>query len=428
MKQITPILMALFALNVASGETLQERIYRAADGDTVLVQGGEHLGNLVIDRPITLRGIGQPILRGDGTTNVIQITASNVAIEGFRIRGSGVNLSADHAAIHTTGDYTLIRENRITRSLHGIYVRGASHVRIENNVIRGMDADEAENPPDPMSTFGAGELCASGLSQDRRGNGIHFWNSKGNAISGNEISETRDGIYFSFTNETRVENNRIFKARYGLHYMYSHHNYFSNNRFYENAAGAALMYSKEIIMRDNDFMHHRGQRAFGMVMQSVDRSVLENNRIQGNTTGLYVQNSYGNIARRNQLSQNYIGIRLTSSSMDNTFARNTIADNLHNIDLSGRSVGNHWDENGAGNFWQGATTLDLTQDGVSEIPHREVDLFGSLRKEFPTVAFLSGSPGMKVLQFALQRAPIPNTPYITDQRPLIAPPKVGGSK
>jgi nitrous oxidase accessory protein len=417
----------LFALSTrvmsASDLSLQEKINAAQEGETIVVHGGVHRGNIVIDRGVTLVGVDSPIIQGDATSHVIQITAPNVTLRGFRIRGSGLNLSKDHAGIHVTADHALIESNRITRSLHGIYVRGASQVRIQGNVIRSIDPSELRNADDPMAGFGAGELCASGLSQDRRGNGIHFWNSNGNVVSGNDISETRDGIYFSFTNETRVDNNRVSKARYGLHYMYSHHNSFANNHFSENAAGAALMFSKEIVMRDNHFIRHRGHRAYGVVLQSVDRSVLERNSIRGNTTGIYIQSSYGNVLRRNQLLQNYIGIRLTSSSMDNRFSRNTMAENLHPLDLAGRSVGNHWEENGAGNFWAGATPLDLTHNGISELPHREVDLFGTVRKDFPYIAFLSGSPGMKAMQFALQRAPVPNAPMITDKHPLVAPPK-----
>jgi nitrous oxidase accessory protein len=415
----TPILRA--ATNHAS---LQERIQSAAPGEIIVVQPGVYQGNLIIDRPVSLRGLDQPLIQGDRTGHVIQITAPGVVIEGFRIQGSGVNLSADHAGIHITADQAVVRDNRITRSLHGIYVRAASQVRIEKNVIRGMDPADPALEGDDLSAFGAGELCASSLAQDRRGNGIHFWNSNENSISGNEISATRDGIYFSFTNQTRVENNTIFNARYGLHYMYSHQNLFANNRFFENAAGAALMYSKEIVLRHNQFLRHRGQRAYGILFQSVDRTILQNNLVQGNSTGIFLQNSYGNSARLNRFIQNYVGIRINSSSMDNLFTGNSIENNIHNLDLAGRSLGNQWHENGAGNFWKNAATLDLDHDGVSEMAHTEVDLLGPLRQEFPYVAFLSGSPGLKALQFGLSRAPLPRTPRITDPHPLIASPQI----
>src|SRR5690606_35325336 len=118
--------------------------------------------------------------------------------------------SADHAAIHITAPRAVVRGNRIVESLHGVYVRRADDVRIEGNTILGrMQTMELVNPFEDRLAPGAGELCEVPLGQDRRGNGIHLWNSSGHIITDNVIRDTRDGIYFSFVDRTLVRDNDI---------------------------------------------------------------------------------------------------------------------------------------------------------------------------------------------------------------------------
>jgi len=201
--------------------------------------------------------------------------------------------------------------------------------------------------------------------------------------------------------------------------MYSDANEIAGNSFTDNAAGAALMFSKDLTIRDNCFTDHRGQRAGGIVLHSVDYSRIEKNHIARNRTGLYLQNCNGNTFTENRLVQNYIGFRLPGSSTGNFFQENSSADNLHNVDLAGRDSGNRWDDGARGNYWRGSASPDLDGDGVGEWPHREADILGPYRQDFPLVALLSASPFAQGAQFAFQRAPVPEIPTIRDNRPLL---------
>jgi nitrous oxidase accessory protein len=410
--------LPLLALPVVASATLQERIDAAEAGDTLLVEAGHYPGNLVIDKPLVLRGRDLPHIQGDLTGSVIQILAPDVTIDGFRVSHSGLNLSRDHAAIHIQGDGAVILNNVVHDSLHGIYVRAASGTRVHNNRIRGIQETATENIRGAALASDS-EYCSVG--QNRRGNGLHFWNSRHHVITDNEISDTRDGIYFSFTRQSRIERNHVHRTRYGLHYMYSDGNYFSDNRFEDNVAGAALMFSKEVAVHRNEFVENRGPRAYGLLMHNVDSSVIRDNRMEGNQVGIYMQNSHINETRNNRFAHNYVGMRITSSSTNNLFQANRIGLNLHNIDLAGRNNQNRWDEDGRGNFWPGSKGIDLNGDGTSEMPHREADLFGRRRESFPMITLLTESPGLRVLRFALQRAPIPNSHFITDEHPLTRP-------
>jgi nitrous oxidase accessory protein len=263
------------------------------------------------------------------------------------------------------------------------------------------------------------ENCDSALVANRRGNGIHQWNCDGNTIVGNEISEARDGIYFSFTNNCRVEDNLIHHVRYGLHYMYSDSNIFLNNIFTENAAGAAIMFSKELIIRGNRFVNNRGHRAYGLILQSSDRSKIEQNEITSNAVGLSFNQCNDNEITGNRVSQNYIGFRFGSNSSGNRFTENAFRRNLHPVETGGSDVSeNRWAVNGVGNYWDSDLETDLDRDGINDLPHRELDSLGILRRDFPVVAFLSESPALKLLRFANERAVVPGLSAIEDPSPL----------
>jgi nitrous oxidase accessory protein len=408
-----------------AGERLRADIAAAAPGATLHVAAGVYDGPFAIDKPLHLLGEPGALLLGDHRGHVVAIRAADVEIAGFVIRGSGRDLSSDHAAIHITGARAVVRSNRILDMLHGVYVRRADGCRIVDNVIIG-DGAAGEAIADPIvaglrtTDAATGELCGTPDSQDRRGNGIHLWNSSGHVIAGNVIAGTRDGVYFSFTSHTQVTGNRIDHVRYGLHYMYSDENVFERNVFSQNAAGAALMYSKKLLLRANRFVANRSHRAYGLLLQSIDDTRIEGNTIEGNTVGLFIQNGNNDIVRGNRLAQNYIGLSVSDSTAGSVFFENTFAGNVHPLETSGANDSNQWASGGRGNRWDVAVSLDLNGDGIADLPHREPDLFGPWRRTFPAIGLLSASPGERLLRLIHSRVALPGIPAITDPRPLAA--------
>ena len=403
---------------------LQERLKSARAGEVIDVPPGEYTGPFVITQPVVLRGHHRVVLHGDRTTHVIAVRAPDVVIEGFEIRGSGLELGKDHAAIHVRGARAAILDNRILESLHGVYVHQADRVRIERNVITGTSHTlELVNPFAGRPAASGGELCEVPLAQDRRGNGIHAWNSVGLVIAGNVIRDTRDGIYFSFVDQSEGRDNDIAGVRYGLHYMYSDENHFADNIFRDSAAGAALMYSKGITLRRNTFAGNRNHRAHGLLMYTVDETEVRDNVITGNTMGLFIEQSQGNTVTGNVVTKNHVGIHISISSDDNTFWDNVFAGNLHPVETSGTSQRNRWARDGRGNYWDGTVRLDLDGNGIGDVAHRELDLFGSLRRPFPAIGLLSGSPGERLLRFVHSRLALPGLPGLIDPAPLLRAPR-----
>jgi nitrous oxidase accessory protein len=415
-----------FAIGSATGaiapDWLQREIETAPAGTEINIPAGIHHGPLTITKPLHLRGAPGAVIEGSGRGHVIDIKAPGVSISGLLIRRSGSDLSGDDAGIHVQAPRAHLHGNTIVDTLHGVYLRKADECRVIDNVIRGRAA--LATIRDPL-TQGLGladdELCSAELQQDRRGNGVHIWNCSRHVIAGNDIRGTRDGIYMQFCHETEIRGNVIQDVRYGLHYMYSNDNVFEENLFTRNAAGSALMYSSGLTLRGNRFVANRSHRAYGLLMHTVENTRIEENLFEGNTVGIFVENSGTNVFARNTLAANYIGVRLSDSSDHNGFSANLLRANVHPIETTGLNRSNRFSIDGVGNYWDGALKLDLDGDGIADVPHHESDLFGRWRSSFPEIGLLSGSPGERALRFMHARLHLPGLPAVKDERPLARP-------
>ncbi|MEF8817026.1 MAG: NosD domain-containing protein [Salinibacter sp.] len=419
--------LLLSAGPVFAQPSLQARIDAAAPGDTIVVTGGTHEGPFVVDTPLVLRGRDRPHLKGDEQTHIVAVDAADVTVEGFRITGSGTDLGEDHAGVMVRAPRVTVRDNRLSEVLHGVYVKGEPRAVVVENVIEGPPTVTRRLAPDEArrhdcSVPPEGGDCAVPLPVPQRGNGIHLWNALHSTVTHNTVHHTRDGVYFSHSDHAYAAHNTIHDVRYGLHYMYSDDNTFEHNRFFDNESGSALMYSARIAVRHNVFRNNRSQRGYGLLLQTVDESRFAHNRMVQNGTGVYLENSTRNTFADNVVASNYRGVRFTGSSMENRFGRNVIRGNLNTATVAGASATNEWHLDGRGNYWGPRGLLDVNADGVSELPHRTVDLFGARRETFPYVDLLAGSPGLSLLADALARVPDTDIPTLTDTHPLVEPP------
>lgn len=413
------VVCLILATPVAASDW-KDSLEKAPAGSVIRVPAGNYEGTIVLRKPITLKGEKGSRINGLGKGHVIHVKANNVVLEGLVISGSGTDLSKDHAAVFIEGTNIVVHANTIEDALHGVYVKKGYGCRITENLIKGKT--ELEVPVTEVTEAGiipdGAETCRIPLQDNQRGNGIHLWNSSHNIILNNQITETRDGIYFSFAHHTQTRGNTIRNVRYGLHYMYSDHNVFEHNTFSENAAGAAIMYSEKLFVRKNVFTGNRGHRAYGLLMQSVDDTMILENVISENTVGMYLENSNRNILRGNEVARNYLGFRLNSSSSENAFTGNLIAANTHPVEIAGNTGNNRWALEGVGNFWHGAPSIDFDQDGIGDLPHREVDAFGPYRRNAPWIALLSESPAANFIRWFHRHAQVPGMPEIVDPAPL----------
>ncbi|PJF46266.1 MAG: nitrous oxide reductase family maturation protein NosD, partial [Candidatus Thermofonsia Clade 3 bacterium] len=119
--------------------TLQAMIDAAQPGDALLVPAGVYAGPIQIDKPLTLEGQLWPVIQGDGQGHVVVITAPNVTLRGFVVRGSGASLDREDSAIRVSAPNSVIENNRIEDALFGVYLERAADSVVRSNTIYGMD-------------------------------------------------------------------------------------------------------------------------------------------------------------------------------------------------------------------------------------------------------------------------------------------------
>ena len=383
----------------AHASPLQARVDAAAAGSTLTVEPGTYEGDLLLDKPIRLVGMGRPRLVGSRDGSVVRVRGADVTIDGFDIDGrEGGDIGRDSAGIHVYAPRATIRGCRISGSIFGVYLRGADAVAVEDSEIRGIPAK------DP------GE----------KGSGIHVWNTTGFRFERNLIVDVRDGFYIQSSSHGTIRGNVARDLRYGLHYMFSDDNLFEDNTFENGAAGTALMYSRRIVFRRNRFIRNRGFASVGLLFKACDDVLAEDNLIADNARGIFLEGSYRNVFRRNVVALSDAAIVLYDSSGENRFEGNSFVGNLTPLTLVGRRTDTVFD----GNYWSENDEPDLDGDGRSDRPYRLTSVFDHFRGNLTAADLMSQGFAAAALAAAEETFPVLRVVPVEDHSPLVRPPAV----
>ncbi|HEX8984372.1 MAG TPA: nitrous oxide reductase family maturation protein NosD [Bryobacteraceae bacterium] len=380
-------------------QSIREAVAQAAPGDTIRVAPGTYQGNVTLDRQVVLEGAGKPVIRGDGNGSVITVLANRCVIRGFIVEHSGPMLVDEDSGILLKSSGNIVAGNELRDVLFGVYFFHADGNTVSGNLLRGR----------------------ASLESGERGSGIHIWNSSGNTILRNVISDMRDGMYLQNAYQSFISGNRVHHLRYGLHYMFSDDNRFEDNDFYDNVAGAAIMYSRRIEFRRNSFVHNRGFSSFGILFQDSHDCVAEDNTISDNAAGIFMETLTDTVFRRNTIAGNDIAVQTFSSAERDTFTRNNFVHNLSPFQLIGKVTDIRWSERGAGNYWSGYDGYDLNGDGIGDVPYRIQNLFEQLEANYPRLRIYLFSPASQALAAAERSFPVLESPRTFDPAPLMRP-------
>ncbi|MGE5219265.1 MAG: nitrous oxide reductase family maturation protein NosD [Chloroflexota bacterium] len=209
-----------------SYSTIQSAINAAFSGDTVFVGSGTYVENVVIDKPLTLRGAKQNAviivpaisnpnpcagssLCGGTASNIILVQADNVTLEKLTLDGDNPNLTsgivrggADVDArngiitnylLSGVASNSLIVSNVTVRNIYlrGIYAASGGSFQFENNVVTNVQGD--------AYSIGIFNYEGAGVMQDNK---VSFTNdaissnwSSGVQFLGNKISHSASGVH-----------------------------------------------------------------------------------------------------------------------------------------------------------------------------------------------------------------------------------------
>ncbi len=387
---------AAATLQVAAGDDLEATLRRAKAGDVVVVARGQYHGHFLIDRPLTLRGVGRPTLSGDLTGSTISVTAPDVTIEGLIVRDSGDRLKDQNAGIyiHPGAHRARVHSCDLTYNLFGLWIEKADDVRIENNLITGKrDYHSAQ-----------------------RGNGVQLYNTERALVAGNRISFVRDALYIDVSHHAVFRNNQLHHSRYGTHYMNSYHNLWEGNDSYLNRGGLALMEVRDQVVRNNRAWSNTDH---GIMLRTLQDSVIENNVSANNGRGLFIYDVEYATLRHNLVLGNPIGVHLSAGSTHNIVEGNDFIGNQQAV----RYVGAHNEHWGvaAGNYWSNYLGWDRNGDGRGDIPFAANDAVDRMLWKYPSVKLLLASPALQALRLAARQFPLLQVPTVTEEHPRMAP-------
>ena len=403
MKTLAATLLLLIAMplsaaewQVAPGQSIAAAVLAAHPGDTVRVQRGHYQEHLLIDKPLRLIGINRPTLSGGERGDVIRVKSPDVLIEGFIIRDSGADLTAQNAGIYVepSSHRIAVRNNALVYNLFGVWLEKLKDPEVSNNLITSK----------------------RDLSSARRGNGIQLYNTSGARIIGNHISFARDGIYVDVSHHAVFRGNRMHHLRYGSHYMNSNDNLWEDNESYLNRGGLALMEVRRQVVRNNRAW---GNSDHGIMLRTIQDSVIENNVVAGNGRGFFIYDAEYNVLKGNRVVANRVGAHVWAGSIHNDVDANDFIQNREQVryvasrdELWGKKQGNYW-SNYAG--W------DANGDGVGDLPYEANDMVDRLTWKYPLVKLLLNSPAVHSLRLIARQFPLLRSTSIVDQQPRMQP-------
>ena len=106
-----------------SSTPIQAAVDAANTGEVIIVESGTYPEHVVIGKQVTLKGVGYPVIDGEGTGTVVTVTASGVCIEGFEVMRCDSSQTSGAAGIRTAPeciiDDCIFRDNNIGLSTGG---------------------------------------------------------------------------------------------------------------------------------------------------------------------------------------------------------------------------------------------------------------------------------------------------------------------
>lgn len=388
-----------FRAYTSGSSTLSTALYRANNGDSVVVMPGVHRGSgFLIGKSIVL--LGQPGAIVDGQSrgeSVFYVNADFVTIQGLTIRNVAVSYVDDHAAIKVLNRTGIRIEGcRIENGFFAIYLSKCSKTQVTNNIIVGTQRDESNS-----------------------GNGIHCWTCREILVQNNTVFGHRDGIYFEFMRQGTVVQNRSERnARYGLHFMFSDSCSYRSNMFLANGAGVAVMYSKWIEMISNTFRNNWGPTSYGLLLKDITDGRLYGNHFERNSVAIHGEQASRITLKNNTFIRNGYGFRILGGCEDNVLTHNVFDGNTFDVTTNTRESLNTFFEN----YWSAYDGYDLNRDGIGDVPFHPVRLYSLLVEQMHSAVILMHTAFITILDLTERIIPTLTPETLVDARPLMRPP------
>jgi parallel beta-helix repeat protein len=231
--------------------SIQDAIDSASDNDTIFVSNGIYFENIIITKPIKIIGEDKntTVINGNGSSDIIYISADYVKISGFTI----TNGSRSTEGIKITSNYNTISYCNISSNKnYGIYLD--ANPTTANNTIK-------------FNTFNNNNV------------GINTHNAKLNNISSNTFtSNALYAIYLTTSsNDNLILNNKFIDNDYAIRVKGSGFNTIIKNQIKNNEYGLFFCCgAKNNIAYNNVFINNTNWNADDALGNTWDNGIIGN--------------------------------------------------------------------------------------------------------------------------------------------------------
>ena len=375
--------MFWLTLSLSASANLQQQIDEAEPGATIEVTG-EHSGNFLITKPLTLIG-KDATLRATGMKPALTIdNTQDVIIDNFKV------IANQRGIVVKDVDNARIVNIAASDMLIGIQLHRSKNIELAYNSIEGTDAHYA-----------------------KKGNGLALFQSEDLHVHHNQITKVQDGIYIEEIQGIHVHDNTVTNSRYGTHFMYSDAGLVENNTYERNVTGLMVMMVDGFTARYNISRYHNEMNGSGVLFYDVKNATLAHNTISENRLGLVLQKCDTVRVEDNECLVNQTALEATRVDDVSLVMNNTFIGNI----LTARS-----DKEGVtlyANYYDDYNGIDADGDRYGDTPYTAYSSFGQWMVRQPAYQYFVASPSVELLTVLDQQTPVAQHMLVDDKPQMI---------
>ncbi|MCC5803598.1 right-handed parallel beta-helix repeat-containing protein [Rossellomorea vietnamensis] len=368
--------------------TLQKKIDLAKPGSTVTIDAGVYEEDLLISKPLTLKGKGNVQLKSGSGKPVITVeNTEDVSIQNVELigrKGDSVGIELKKGKDVSINKVNLLHFNQ------GIELFDIEDSEISDVTIKGKDGHFS-----------------------KKANGITLYNTKNIKVTGSHIQQVQDGIYVEEDEQSKLTGNRISGSRYGIHLMYSEGTRVEDNRLHHNVTGLMHMESNGTTIKRNIMEQQTAYNGFGILLYNGKHIDVEENTFGHNGVGIALQNIEDSNVKSNIIESNQTGIQFIQYATSNVFSGNEVYANIQSVssDLMGAVLER--------NYWDDYSGMDLDGDGLGDTSYQSNDSFAKLMVKQKAYQYFFESPAVVTLGRMEKKLSFQDKQSVRDESPLL---------
>ena len=334
-------------------------------------------------------------------------------------KGTVLTVKADHVTLR---GLTLRGSGESHDKIDGAVMAEGSHLLIENNVIEGVLFGITLHKVTD-SVIRANRIRSRPFDSADRGDGIRLWYSTGNRIEDNDIAQIRD-ITVTNSPYNRFTGNTIKDSRRAFNFLFANRSLVDRNILERNSTGIIALNSDGLVIRNNRVMHAMDASGAGIALKETSAALVFNNEIVHCAHGIMADSPMDPFNRivfiDNLIAHNITGVYFYGAKGGHIALGNTFRGNLWPVTIIGD--GDPMNDVWRGNYWDEYEGFDLNKDGFGDRPHEVLAYADRIWIETPEAKFFRNSPVLELLDFLERLAPFSAPSLILrDTAPRMSP-------